>query len=258
MNKIIKQAWLSFKSHYGYMKPVDYLLFMIVHPLLQLIFFSLLVKHAYRTNDITPWVIGNSFLMASGSAVFVLGTLIRSEKFQGTLQYVILSPGNQLWIFLSRAIFHFFDIIVKVIIGFIIGKLLFGFNIELFMIPKLMLTILTGIFSGISFGLLVGSFALIIDDINMFLNCVEQVLIIFTGALFSIERLPKIVQPVSHIMPLTRSIKASRLIVNGGNVDISSYLITDILVSIVFLLAAFGLYSVILNIAKKKATLNVY
>lgn len=258
MNRTLRQAWLSFKALYSYLKPVDYLLFMLIHPLLQLIFFSLLVRYAYGTSDITPWVIGNSFLMASGSSVFVLGTLIRSEKFQGTLQYVLLSPANQLGLFLTRGIFHFFDIFLKVVTGFLIGWLFFGLKIEVTMIPKLLFACVTGIFSGISFGLLLGSFALIIDDIHLFLNCMEQILIIFTGALFSIQKLPEMLQPISRIIPLTRSIQAARNLLSGNSENFTLNLLTDIVISFVILILGFGIYQFILRIAKKRATLSIY
>lgn len=258
MNRFLKHVWYSFKAHYGYLNPIDYLLFMIVHPLLQLIFFSLLVRYAYGSDDITPWIIGNSFLMASGSAVFVIGTLIRSEKFQGTLQYVLLTPLNQLGIFISRALFYIVEILIKLIIGFLFGWLIFGFTIDVDMIPQLSFCIITGVISGITFGLLIGPFALIIDDIHMFLNCIEQVLIIFTGALFTIEKLPKILQPLHKFMPLSNSIKITRSIISRELNSVTSELFFDLILSLCFLLAGFMIFKIILHIAKSRATLNVY
>lgn len=258
MNRLLKQAWYSFKAHYGYLNPLDYLLFMIIHPLLQLIFFSLLVKYAYGTEDITPWIIGNSFLMASGSAVFIIGTLIRSEKFQGTLQYVLLSPLNQLGIFISRALFYIVEILIKLIIGFLSGWLIFGFSIDFEMLPHLSICILSGILSGITFGLLIGPFALIIDDIHMFLNCVEQILIIFTGALFSISKLPEFIQPLQKIMPLSRSISVTRSILSGESSNYLREIYVDLNLSATYLIIGFIIYRVILHLSRREATINVY
>ncbi|MDK2866928.1 MAG: type transport system permease protein [Clostridiales bacterium] len=258
MGRIFRQAFLSYKAMYSYVNPTVFFLMMILNPTLQLAFFAFMVKFAYGSKDISPWIIGNAFLLASSNAIFIIGTLAVDERRAGTLMVVMGSPVNKFRLFISRSMFHIIDIGIRVVIGFMIGTLFFDFPISEISIFKLFLSIGSSMLSGLGFGLLIGSFALIITDMNMFLNTMEQVLILFTGAVFSVSKLPTELRWISEIVPLRRSIEASRLLLGIDQSNFYHLIGDEILISMIMMILGYIAFEICSYLARKNASIDLY
>lgn len=259
MRRFFRISLISFKALLGWLDPKMYVIYKIIDPALQMIFYSLVVRFVYKAEDITPWILGSAFLLCSKTAVFAVGRMLRNDRDQGTLQLIVASPANKFYIFLARAFYNILDASFTVIIGLAIGTIFFGLNFTDTNLFAFAFSILIAMIGGLGIGLVLGSIALVISEIHLFLNVTEMVLFILTGASFSRERLPIFLYRLSELIPITRSIDASRIIVAKGDLTSAFQLLgVDLLISIIYMLIGFGLYSYFEYKARVSATLEAY
>lgn len=259
MRRFIRQSLFSFKSLFGYLSPKAYLLMKVLDPMLQMIYFSLLIKFVYKTNDMTPWLIGNAFILCSRNAVFGIGTSLIGERYSGTLKLIIGSPANKFMVFMSRGVFYIIDSFITVFIGLITGYLLFHLYIPADRMLIFILSIVVCMFSSIALGLCISVIGLLTRDIHLFLNTISMLLFALTGAIFPLERLPLFLSKLSYMLPITRSIESARLIASGGDFSrIFTLLGGEMLLGVLYVVLGYMALSFVEKIAIKKATLDIY
>ncbi|MBB6216113.1 ABC-2 type transport system permease protein [Anaerosolibacter carboniphilus] len=259
MARFFRISFISFKALLGWLDPKMYIIYKIIDPALQMIFYTTMVQFVYKSQDITPWILGNAFLLCTKNAVFAVGGMLRSDRDQGTLQLIIASPSNKLYVFLARAFFNVLDASFTVIIGLIIGVIFFGLNFTGTNILAFALSILVAMIGGMGIGLVLGSIALVMREIHLFLNVSNMILYILTGASFSRERLPEGMYLLSNLIPITRSIDASRIIIAKGNLLSALQLLgIDLMIGSVYIFIGFVLYGYFEYKARVSATLEAY
>lgn len=259
MKRFFRMSSFSFKALLGWLDPKLYVIYKIVDPALQMIFYTLMVQFVYKAQDITPWILGNAFLLCTKNAVFAVGVMLRSDRDQGTLQMIVASPVNKLLVFLSRVFFNVIDSAFTVVIGLVVGVLFFGLDFTGTNMLVFALAIAVAMIGGTGIGLVLGSIALVVKEIHFFLNVANMVLYILTGASFSREKLPSLVYPITNLIPITRSIDASRIIVAHGDLASAMGLLgMDLLIGIVYALIGFSLYQYFEHKARVLATLEAY
>ncbi|MBM7616198.1 ABC transporter permease [Alkaliphilus hydrothermalis] len=259
IQSFVRQSMLSFKSLFAWLDPKIYILVKVINPALQLMFFCILLSYVYKTDDLTPWVIGNAFILCTFNAMFGVGITLIAERFYGTLKMVIVSPTNSFVIFFARAFFHVLDASITVIVGLVVGFIFFNFRIPIENIPIFTLTLLCCMYAAACLGLLVGSFGLLVTDINMLLNIASMMLLFFSGANFPIDRLPVVLQKISYALPMTRSIEAGRLVASQGPIEaISKLIFMEFIVGTIYLVIGYVVLKILERVAYKNATLEVY
>lgn len=259
MRRFFRMSQISFKALVGVMDPKMYALYKIINPALQMVFYTLVVRFVYKSQDITPWILGNAFMLCTNSAVFAVGRMLRSDRDQGTLQLIVASPINKLYAYLARASFNIFDASFTVIIGLIVGIVFFGLDFAGTNLPLFALSIITAMVGGIGIGMVIGSIALVISEIHLFLNVANMVIYLLSGASFSREKLPAYLHMLSELIPITRSIEASRIIAAKGDLSAALQLMgTDFVIGIVYMLIGFALYGYFEYKARVHATLEAY
>jgi len=258
IGRFFRQSTMSFKALFSWLNPKAYILIKVVNPMLQLIFFSLLARYVYRVADIMPWVIGNAFVLCTYNAFFGIGMVLAEERNFGTLMIVIASPSNKFLVFLGRAFMHIIDGGITVVIGLLTGAALFGLSFIGVDLPLFVLTLVVAMFAVSALGLLISSFGLVMRDTNLVLNVLAMMLLALSGANFPVAELPFILQKVAYLMPLTRSIEAARLIMNGGGMNIVGNLIfSEFIVGVIYMLAGYLALRVMEYYSIKNASLDI-
>lgn len=255
--RFFNQAMMSYKALFGMLTIENYLLVKTIMPLLQLIFFVLVAKFAYQSNDLTPFVIGNALILASSNAFFGVSIMFISDRAMGTLKVIVASPINKFVIFIGRTFMHITDGILSVLLGLLIGVLLFDLNLTMINFPMFILTIILGVFSIMAMGVLIGIFALITREIHMLLNIAYSSMLVLSGANIPVDQLPSVLRFISNIIPMTRSIKAARELMNG-NTHIFSLLLGELLVGCAYIIIALLIYNFLERQARKGATIDAY
>ncbi|KAB3529857.1 ABC transporter permease [Alkaliphilus serpentinus] len=259
IERFFVQSWLSFKALFGWIEPKTYFFVKVLNPIFQLLFFCLLAKYSFKTNDLTPWVIGNSFLLCIYNSIFGIGHVFVMDRYAGTLKMIIAAPFNKFLTFFQRGFVHIIDSLSTVAIGLIIGSIVFNVSFSNISIPIFIIIALVAMFSVAGLGLLLGSFGLVTSSMNFIANIVSMILIALTGANFPIETLPNSIRIISYCLPITRSIKAANLLMNGGSTQvIYSLIVKEIFVGIVYIALGYMFIIITEHIAKRKATLELY
>lgn len=261
IERAYRNGLYTFKGLFGFLKPEVYVLVKVVNPIFQVLFFSLIAKHAYGNADITPFIVGNAFVLCMYNAFFGVGCNLINERGCGTLKLLIGSPCNKFNVFITKSSFHIIDGIITVLIGLFTGIIFFNIRIPINTLPYFIVCLILAIGTACSMGLLVGSIGLITRDINMLLNLSSMILMSLCGVNFPIEKLPVALRYISNVLPLTNALKASKLLLNGGAIDygeVNSLLLNELTLGIAYCIIAYVSFRVMEKLAKSKATIDIY
>lgn len=261
LKRIHRNGWYSYKALYGFLKPQEYILVKVANPIFQVIFFTLVARHAYGSGDITPYIVGNAFVLCAYNAFFGVGANLIVERNLGTLKLLVASPSNKFSIFVTKCNLHIMDGMITVFIGILTGIIIFDLSIPLNAVPQFLLCLIVAIFSACAMGLFVGSIGLVTRDINLLLNLSAMMLMCLSGVNFPVERMPIILQKASSLMPLTNSLKACRLLMGTdmtASGTISSYIVKEFALGLLYCVAAYMTLKFMEHIAKRKAVIDVY
>ncbi len=253
------QSWISYRALFSWVSPLAYSMIKIISPILQMLFFSILAQYVFKTSDITPWIIGNSILLCSKNAIYSVGSVLKEERFMGTLRLLIASPANKFLVFVGRGFMHIFDALITVSVGLLVGALCFGFNLTLNQLPLFVLALVVSLYSAMAIGQLISCVGLVTRDVHLLLNVSEYALLILTGACFPLSILPVVFQGLAQLLPITRGIEGARLIADGG--DLHQILVTigmEFLVGTIYLLLGYVMLQYFEIQARKKGTFDLY
>jgi ABC-2 type transport system permease protein len=217
MFRIVRHCLLSYKALFGWLDPKVYLLVMVLSPLSQLLFFSMLVKYVYDGEGLAGYIGSNALLLCVMNSVFGMMTVITSDRRMGTLQLVMSSPANKMGVFISRGIAHVFNGLFTAVIGLIFGVLIFQVDISFAESVYLLFIWSVSIFSACGLGLIVGSFCLWSPSMHLWSNLLASILLVFSGANYPKEVLPEWVGYSSQFIPLTRGVVLTKDIFNEGS-----------------------------------------
>lgn len=258
MRRFLRMALLSFKALFTWIDPKLYLVINVIDPMLQILYYGLLVRYTHGSRDLAPWIVGNALLLCTRNAVFVVGSLLRNERYEGTLMLTVASPANKFKVFVARSFFNPMESALSVTLGLGFGMLVFGARVPPGSLGPLALILLVAMFAGMCFGLVLSSLALVMREVHLFLNIAAMLLFILTGASFPLERLPAFALQAAHWIPVTRSVAASRMLFQNPGSGIGSLLIQELLLSFLYLLAAYGLFRFFERVARVHGTLDCY
>lgn len=257
--RFLRQSTMSYKALFTWLKPQVYITSKIIGPVFQVAFFSIMASYAYNSKNIAPYVVGNSIVLCTLNAIFGVGGVLSEERSIGTLKIVLASPINKFIVFVGRASFHIIDGLFTVFIGFAVGILFFNLDLSATNIPLLLLNLLVTIFSASGMGLLIGSLGLIITDMNLIMNLASMGLLALSGANFSIEKFPVFLQAICYMLPMTRGIKASKLIISGGSLGTVSFLmLEEFLIGAAYIVAGYMLMKVMERQARRSGSIDLF
>ncbi len=252
-------AVLSYVALFSWLRPATFIASMILFPLGQIMFFTLLGIFATGAHNASFFLIGNAMQITASSGIFGVTMAIGGERWAGTLMYLFGSPANRLAIFTGRATVHIFNGFVEVLLGLAWGWILGWVDFSRTDPFALALTILIATFSTAALGLLLGCLGLITLNIMFINNLIYFLLLLFSGANVPIANLPTWMQYISWSLPLTRGIQAAREIVGGASLaQVSSLLAGEFLIGVAYLVVGYLLFRIFEMEAKRRGTLETF
>jgi ABC-2 type transport system permease protein len=252
-------AWLAYIGLFRWTQPASYVASKVVMPLSQILFFTFLGVSATGRQTADFYIVGNALQVAAINGIYGVTMTVGSERNEGTLIYLLGSPANRMVTFMGRATFNILDGMLAVVLGFMWGVLLLGLDLSSANIPGLALTILITTASTCGLGLLMGSVSLVALNVMFVNNTVYFLLLLFSGANIPVVALPDWMQKISAILPLTRGIRAARLLVSGASLaEVWPLLVGEALIGLAYALAGFVLFSWFEAQAKRRGTLEAF
>ncbi len=144
-----------------------------------------------------------------------LAASVSREKEQGTLDGILIAPISRLAIILGKAASQSIRGLAQGAIVLLIAIFLFGVTINGSLLLVALLLLL-GIFSFVGLGILVSSVAAEQETATQLLFMFQFPMLFLSGAFFPIQQMPKIMQDIAHILPLTYAIDALRQVIILG------------------------------------------
>jgi ABC-2 type transport system permease protein len=214
--RFFRHSLLSFRALFGWLDPKVYILVMVLSPLSQLLFFSVLVNYVYDGKGLVGYIGANALILCVLNAVFGIMSIITSDRFMGTLQLVMASPANKIGLFLSRSIAHVLNGLFTSVIGLVFGMMVFQITIPMDAILPLLSVWLVSIFSACGLGLIIGCFCLWTPSMNLIANLLSSSLLLLSGANYPQSIMPLWLTHVADFVPLTRGVELTKQILNEG------------------------------------------
>jgi ABC-2 type transport system permease protein len=199
-------------------------------------------------------LVGIAFVRYQGVAMSTFAATIRRGQMMGTLEAMLVTPTRLSTVLVSSSLWNFAFTSVQVLVYLLLGAFLFGADLgQTNLVAAMVIQVLTILaFSGI--GILSASFTMVFkrgDPINFLFSSVSTLL---GGVLYPVTVLPGWLQPVSHLIPLTYSLRAMRRAILTG--DSLSALSPDVLALCLFAAVLLPMSFVAFGYAVKRAKIE--
>lgn len=259
MGRFFRQAWLDFKGQRAAFNLEEFVLLQILYPFITMIFYCLMAGYTFHTQDLTRWVVGNSFLLCTNTCVFSLGTCFMGERYHGRIRSIITAPISKLEVVLEKGFFPCLVSVITTFVGFGAGSLVFQVSWDRINIALFLLLLFIAMLAAASFGMFLATLGLISDQMHMILNLVSYLLILFCGANFPVSQLPIVGQIISKLLPLTRSIEAAARLMEGASLGSLLPLIAEeFIVCVAYVMLAFLTVKYAERTAIRKGSLELF
>jgi ABC-2 type transport system permease protein len=209
------------RTSLGFMR-VDFVFGTIfVIPLTQMVFFAFVVQlgaggASGTASAIAYTALGNAVATVTYSSVFSVAQTTDSEKFQGTLEHLLVSPANRLALYFGRGLIPILISLATVTVGLIYASTFFGVRIALTSIPTLALSVVITAVAMVGFGLLLAGVALYLRTSLILGNIFLFVGLLLSGVNFPLSQLPVPLQYAGYALPLTWGVAAIRASVSAA------------------------------------------
>lgn len=204
-------AWLGWQIESNWADPLLFAIYSIVKPLAGA--FILVVMYSVITgadfdSPIFPYIyLGNAFYIYVGQIMTGISfAVIDDREHYKTLKYIYVAPVHFPTYLLGRAVARFLVASISVIITILVGVIFLRININLATVdwPMFLLGLFIGVFMLAMMGLiLAGVMLLSVHHVWSIGEAVAGALYLFSGAIFPLSVLPRILQPIGYAMPIT-------------------------------------------------------
>ncbi len=204
-------------------------------------------------------VIGNAVQSMSFAAVFAVANITSQDKWQGTLQNLIVTPANRMALFIGRASFQIFMSALIVVAAFIYADFVFGISFAHADFVALGIAVVLTSVMMISFGLLISSIGLFMRTAMIVANIFLFLTMLVSGVNFPVSVLPVWLQPVSWSIPMTYGVLAARGAIAGASVfSLGTVFLEEFIDGIGVLFVGYLLMKGFERLARKSGRLEEY
>jgi ABC-2 type transport system permease protein len=246
----------SYRALFYWLSPTIYIPSLLVAPIFQILLFAYIGRSAGLQSD-TFYVTGNAIQYAAIPCLFAMSQLVSGERYQNTLSAILVSPAKRIPLFFGRALPVMGNAAFVSAFSFAAGCLILGVRLPAGSIPGLAAVILVAAFSCTGLGLINAAISLRVRENAVLSNVIFGFLLIFTGANVPIAELPNWMQDISHVIPLTHAIEASRELASGASfASVTDLLGTELAIGITYLAVGLVLLRFFEWQGRKHATLE--
>lgn len=191
---------------------------------------------------LTYMVIGIGGYTIAVATLMNVGRSLMTELREGTLEMLFLSPASRrgylIGVFTEQFFRSFLEFACILFIGWLLGA-----SFSTFKLFDFFLAFLLAVFSFFSLAVFLAALMLYLRDTYITQNTLFIIMSFISGMSFPIEYLPQWIQYLSHLFPLTTSLKLLRdLAFSGETIGTYSELIIElILLSVLYCLLGFNL-----------------
>lgn len=251
-----ENSLIIFKALFEWFDVNAYIATKIVAPLEELAIYGLLAKYAGSELKVAYVVVGNAVIQAAVGGLAAAGT-VSEDRGQGMLATLIASPVNRLANFLERGVVHIADAVLSVIVAFVFAIFVFHIRFAAADYPALALSVLVAALASIALGLLLGAVSIAYGDFFLVHNLIFMLLLLVVGVNIPVSELPGWVQPISQVLPFTRSLQAARMALDGASLSaVAPRLAVELALSVAYVAVGYRFLRLIERLAISRGTLE--
>jgi ABC-2 type transport system permease protein len=209
-------ALIAPRTTLGFMR-IDFVLGTVfIIPLMQMVFFVFVVEiGGGGASEIAFTALGNAVATVTYSSIFSVCQTTDSEKQQGTMEHLLVSPSNRLALYFGRGLLPILISLATVTVGIFYAVALFGVHIAPVAYASLGVSVVLTAFAMVGFGLLLGGVALYLRTSIILGNIFLFIGLLLSGVNFPASQLPAPLEWIGYGFPLTWGLDAVRASVAG-------------------------------------------
>ena len=209
-------AVLAPRTSLGFMR-VDFVIGTIfIIPLTQMVFFAFVVHlGGGGQSEIAFTAVGNAVATVTYTSIFSVCQTTDTEKQQGTMEHLLVSPANRVALYLGRGLIPILISFATVTVGLVYAVLLFHVSIPIAALPALAVSVILTALAMVGFGLLLGGVALYLRTSIILGNIFLFIGLLVSGVNFPTSNLPLPLQYAGDALPLTWGLAAIRGAIAG-------------------------------------------
>ena len=225
------QAYLSYRGLFHWLTPFPYFSNLVLAPFLMLLNFVLIGRFA-EVGNVDRFGIG--MIVYAIVWIYVAGITqsFSNDRSGGTLHLLFASPANRASAYFARGAGHFYNGPVAAISTTLLAVLVIDLNagdLNYLTYAVAIAVVSTGI---LMFSLLLGNFAALYRDWQIFFSVALGALLGLTGVIIPVDRLPGVLEGVAQALPITHGLRALRGAFAGDSVAaVSSDLLLELAVA---------------------------
>lgn len=229
-------------------------------PLFQISFFAILAQYiAPGSGEVQYVVVGNALQAMSFASVFAVANITSSDKWQGTLPTLIVTPANRMAIFVGRGLFQAGISALISLGGLFYASVLFGVSFRSANLAAVLVVVAVTSLTMVSFGLLISSIGLFMRTAMIVANVFLFITMLVSGVDFPVSTLPAWVQPISYAIPMTYGTSAMRSAIAGASfAGIGDVLGEEVLVGVAVLILGYILMIGFERLARRTGRFEEY
>ena len=195
------------------------------------------------TSQYIPFIVIGAVLNSYvNTLLYGMGENIRKEAYQGTLDYVLVAPCNQVYVLIGKAISESLSSTIFAISQLSISVIIFGMKITFEVMLPVFFTIILLILGLYGMALILAAFSLMYKQSYDLSETIGYIFYIFAPVRYPIESLPNWAQLLGKIIPLTYALIIVRSLILIGN-DLSQIYSEVVLFLVIdFILLGTGFY----------------
>ena len=190
----------------------------VVVPLVQATIAVYLFRASAEPQKLLQAAVGAGMMGVWSSVLFGAGGAIQSQRWQGTLEMLMLAPRRPVLIFLpitlAQGVFGSYALLATLLWG----RLLYGIPLDFAHPWAFGIAAPVTVLSLGAFGILLASLFVLLRHANAFMNALEYPIWLLSGMLLPIASLPAWTGPLAAALPTTWGARAMREATSGGAV----------------------------------------
>jgi len=213
------------------------------------------------TGEYIPFIIIGAVLNSYvNTLLYGIGENIRKEAYQGTLDYVLVAPCNQVYVLIGKALGESLSSTIFAVSQLTLSALLFGMNITLGVMLPVFFTIILLILGLYGMALILTAFSLMYKQSYDLSETIGYIFYIFAPVRYPIESLPNWAQILGKLIPLTYALIIVRsLMLLGSDLStIYSDVILFLVIDVILLVMGFYLFNWMEKKTRKSGTISHY
>ena len=213
--RFVRMSLFVFRALYAWLDPASYLVIKFVVPFLQTSLFVYIAKFTLGPEGMAYVAIGNAVQLVALNTLMGVAITMVGEKWSGTLQLMLTTPVNRGLIFSNRGLIHVLDGVLGAVIGLLYANIFFGVSFAQANFLALGTVLVFSSLTLTGLGLIIASLSLFARTVEPLMNVTYLFIFLIAGINFPVEQLPRLLQPIAYIIPLTYGIQASREAIAG-------------------------------------------